>query len=107
MTPTLVPGDCLYVDRGAYRHHPPARGDLVVTRDPELPSRLLVKRVAFLPGEPVPAEEGTTVPVGTVYLLGDETAASRDSRRFGPVPIRLLVGRVYRCYNPPDRRRDF
>lgn len=105
MDPTLVPGDCLYVDRGAFRAHPPARGDLVVSRDPALPARHLVKRVAFVPGEPAPPGS-PTVPAGSVYLLGDNPPMSRDSRQFGPVPTRFLVGRVYRCYNPPERRRD-
>jgi len=101
MAPTLEPGDCLYVDRRAYRDHAPAPGDLVVARDPTLPSRLLVKRVAESPTPPT-----TTSSTRQVYLLGDEPIGSHDSRHFGPVPRDSVVGRVYRCYHPPERRRD-
>jgi signal peptidase I len=105
MAPTLVPGDCLYVDPHAYRQRPPARGEVVVVRDPALPARHLVKRVGFVPGETVPPA-GTVVPPGSVYLVGDAPHQSRDSREFGPVPLGSVVGRAYRCYRPIDRRRD-
>jgi mitochondrial inner membrane protease subunit 1 len=96
--PALLPGDRLYVDRRAYRTARPAPGDLVVTRDPERPDRFLVKRVA--------SAESTPSAPSSVVLVGDDPTASRDSRQFGPVPLGLLVGRVYRCYHPPDRRRE-
>jgi type IV secretory pathway protease TraF len=104
MSPTLLPGDCLYVDPRAYADRPPARGDLVVVRDPLLPARNLVKRVGYVPGETA-SPEGIVVPNGTVYLLGDAPARSRDSRSFGPVPVDAIVGRAYRCYRPMDHRR--
>ncbi|MGA8709792.1 MAG: S26 family signal peptidase [Thermoplasmata archaeon] len=106
MEPTVLPGDRLYVDPRAYRERPPTRGELVVAREAEPPHRYFVKRVAFLPGE-TPLAEGPPVPAGFVYLLGDNPELSRDSRKFGPVPLGTLVGRVYRCYFPAERRRDF
>jgi len=99
MVPTLRPGDRLYVDPAAYRSSAPAPGEVVVVHDPELPSRWLVKRVALPPGS-------AELSASTVFLLGDDPAASRDSRSFGPVPRSLVVGRVYRCYAPPERRRE-
>ena len=112
MEPTLVPGDCLYVDRGAYRERTPARGDLVVAREPDPPHRFFVKRVGLVGGDLLPPgtlerTATTTVPRGFVFLLGDNPRMSDDSRRFGPVPVGSLVGRAYRCYRPPERRRDF
>jgi len=104
MAPTLVPGDCLYVDPAAYRSRHPRRGEIVVVRDPTLPSRHLVKRVGFVPDGPRPPDD-TAVPPQSVYLLGDDPAASRDSREFGPVPEALLVGRAYECYRPLEHRR--
>jgi len=104
MEPTLRPGDGLYVDPGAYRSRDPKPGEIVVTRDPVLSSRHLVKRVGFVPGGPRPPD-GVEVPAGTVYLVGDAPAASRDSREFGAVPLALLVGRAYECYRPPEHRR--
>jgi len=106
MAPTLVPGDALYVDPRAYRLRPPRPGDIVVFRDPVLPSRHLVKRIAFVPDGPAPTD-GTVVLAGSVYLVGDSPAASRDSREFGPVPLALLVGRVYECYRPIAHRRSW
>jgi signal peptidase I len=105
MMPTLLPGDRLYVDTRAYRDRTPARGDLVVAREADPPHRFFVKRVAFVAGETVsPTGEG--VPEGHVFLVGDNAELSRDSRRFGSVPLAHVIGRVYRCYSPPDRRRE-
>jgi signal peptidase I len=42
--------------------------------------------------KPLPLRE--RVPAGHVFLLGDNAAASIDSRSFGPVPDSELVGRV-------------
>lgn len=99
MAPTLMPGDILFADKryncpgckGAVR-----RGDIVIFVDPNDRTRYYVKRVAGLPGEAVamPGQPATTVPPGTVYLLGDNVAASTDSRQFGPVPLADVVGRV-------------
>lgn len=104
MGPTLLPGDRLIVDTAALRRRPPRVGELVVVRDPTLPRRWLVKRVAAVgPGPGTPADP----PDGTVFLLGDARDRSRDSRTFGPVPIGAIVGRVDRCYAPSERRRSF
>jgi nickel-type superoxide dismutase maturation protease len=85
MLPTLAPGERLLVARG-----PGARlraGDLVVVHDPEVPERLLVKRVVSL------GDAG-------VVVAGDNAAASRDSRAFGPVARALVVGRAWYRYWP-------
>lgn len=95
MLPTLRPGDRLLVDRGAYRDRAPRPGEIVVLVDPEEPSRWLVKRVSAV-----------DVAGERVEVRGDAAAVARDSRRFGPVATRSLIGRVVRCYYPPERRRD-
>jgi nickel-type superoxide dismutase maturation protease len=87
MLPTLAPGDRLLVWRG---RRPPV-GALVALADPRDPGRVLVKRVAAW------GEEGAEV-------LGDNAAASTDSRHFGPVPPAALLGRVVRRYAPAERR---
>jgi signal peptidase I len=101
MAPLLEVGDRLLVDPEAYRDREPARGDVVVARDPERPGATLVKRVGAIPGDR--PTFGDPVPPNTVYLLGDRADLSRDSRAFGPVPRASLVGRVWYRYHPPGR----
>ncbi len=95
MSPTLLPGDRLWVDLRAFRTRPPRAGEIVVFVDPEAPDRWLVKRVARVDEE-----------TGAVDVRGDAPELARDSRRFGPIPSRSLIGRVYRLYSPPERSRD-
>lgn len=95
MAPTLLPGDRLRFDPGAYAARPPAPGELVVARDPDGSGRWVVKRVGQGPGP---------LPEGTVWLEGDAPAESRDSRQYGPVPRQELLGRVWYRYAPPERR---
>ena len=53
--------------------------------------RVLVKRV-----EALVSRDG-------VVVLGDNRAASTDSRSFGPVSSRSVLGRVVRRYAPAER----
>jgi hypothetical protein len=46
-----------------------------------------------------------TVPRGEVFVLGDNSAESRDSRQFGTVQIDDLVGRPFAVYYPFERAR--
>jgi len=43
------------------------------------------------------------VPAGTYYMLGDNRGDSDDSRYWGPVPQRYIIGVVFFTYWPPDR----
>jgi len=94
MLPALRPGDRLLVDPGAFRGRFPKAGEVVVVDDPEGRVRWLVKRVAAV-----------DAPGGTIEVRGDAADRSRDSRHFGPVPLRAVVGRAYRIYLPIQRRR--
>ncbi len=48
-------------------------------------------------------ERGWSVPVGTVFPLGDNRDDSRDGRFFGPVTLRRVLGRAEFHYWPPTR----
>lgn len=86
MVPTLQPGDRLLVIPGRVRS-----GDLVALRDPRDQARVIVKRVDTVDGS------------GRYLVAGDHRAASTDSRHFGPVERRHLLGRVLYRYAPPAR----
>jgi nickel-type superoxide dismutase maturation protease len=88
MRPTLEPGDRILV--GSWLRA--RRGDVIVAQDPENHLSYLVKRVAQVE------------PNGTLVLHADNPNVSRDSRHFGPVPRRLIVGRVIYRYLPGERR---
>lgn len=93
MAPTLLDGDRLVVLARPWG--PPARpavGELVAVPDPRRPARVLVKRVASV--------DWTD---RTLVVLGDAPDASTDSRHFGPVPLRSVIGRVVHRYGPPGR----
>jgi signal peptidase I len=43
------------------------------------------------------------VPAGDYYMIGDNRGDSDDSRYWGPVPQRYIIGVVFFTYWPPDR----
>jgi signal peptidase I len=110
MRPAIEPGDWLLVDPTIVRW--PRRGSVVLFREPD-GETLAVKRVAAGPGDRVPFADGyLELAEDEAWLVGDatpeETAAAGygspiDSRRFGPVPVDLLVGRAWFRYAPRDR----
>jgi signal peptidase I len=117
MRPAIEPGDWLLVDPTVRTW--PRRGSVVVFREPDSDT-LAVKRIASRPGDRVAFEQGyLTLGPDEAWLTADADAAAtaevgfgepRDSRRYGPVPFELLVGRAWFRYAPlrrfgPLRRR--
>jgi signal peptidase I len=110
MAPAIEPGDWLLVDPTTVRW--PRRGAVVVFRDP-VDGALSIKRVAGRPAERIPFEDGfIDLADDEAWLLSDATitttaaagfGAPIDSRTFGPVPVELLVGRVWFRYAPLRR----
>jgi signal peptidase I len=125
MEPTFRPGDRLLVDPLAYRDRGPARDEVVIVADPSNPHRWLLKRVVATAGDfvrvtrggierrrsstpsdappPDGALEELEVPADHVFVLSDRPSHTRDSRQFGSVPRRAVLGRVWRRYHPADR----
>ena len=56
----------------------------------------VLKRVVGLPGDQVELrrDKPVRVPEGQVYLVGDNSQVSYDSREFGPVPLDRIRGVV-------------
>lgn len=110
MLPSIADGDWLLVDPTTTGW--PRRGSVVVFREPD-GDALAVKRVAAGPGDRVPFADGVLeLAEDEAWLLSDATdeeiaAAGHgepiDSRRYGPVPIELLVGRAWLRYAPVRR----
>ena len=110
MHPAIEPGDWLLVDPTIAGW--PRRGSVVVFREPDS-EELAIKRVAARPGDRVPYAEGYLI-LGDdeAWLLSDANDAELmaaglgepvDSRRYGPVPVELLVGRAWFRYAPIRR----
>jgi len=110
MSPAIADGDWLLVDPTVVRW--PRRGSVVVFEEPDT-GMLAVKRVAGRPGDRVPFETGyLELADDEAWLLSDATpettgahgsGAPIDSRRYGPVPVDLLVGRAWFRYAPTRR----
>lgn len=104
MEPALREGDRLLVlPAGPHglpwlRGVPRAGSVVIVERD----GRFDVKRAAVPPEEIAAAARAGGEPI--LWLLGDNTAASNDSRHTGPIPLAALRGLVVWRIGPPGRR---
>ncbi len=124
MVPNFQNGNYLLIDELTYHLRAPERGEVVVFRFPKNESTYFIKRVIGLPGERVRIDNGTVTifnadhkdglvlkedylqgepTTGTrdvqlgeneYYVLGDNRPASYDSRSWGAVPKKDIVGVV-------------
>lgn len=120
MEPNFQDGDYLIVDEISYRFDAPERGDVVIFRYPLDPSQFFIKRLIGLPGESIKVEDGEIFINGKVldeseylqnidtagnveaklgegeyFVLGDNRQASSDSRKWGEVDKKFIIGRAW------------
>jgi signal peptidase I len=103
MEPTLHPGQRLLISQAYWLVGEIKRGDIVVIQNP-FEDEVIIKRVNGVGGDTVdfqnvPSNWDLTrgdyvVPEGNIYVLGDNTAVSQDSRAYGPFELTDVIGKV-------------
>jgi signal peptidase I len=120
MAPTLEDQDRLIVNKLVYQFGDPQPGDIVMLYYPVDPDKMFVKRVVAQEGDTVRIVDGrvyvnelpladdyvpsefrshddlgpTVVQPGYYFVMGDHRNNSLDSRHWGPVPKKYIVGKV-------------
>lgn len=94
MEPNFHNWDYLITDRLTYRLEEPVRGDVIVFKLPQEPSRSLIKRVVGLPGDTITIRDNRIEVTNAEYPQGivlDEPYLSDDNFG-GPTGITLTLG---------------
>lgn len=128
MEPTFENGHYLIVDELSYQFTEPERGSVLIFKYPLDPKKYFIKRIIGLPGETVKIENGivfiinsenpegfkleepyvtltkndtltTKVPEKEYFVMGDNRSGSLDSRYWGTLGEKFIIGRpIVRLY---------
>lgn len=122
MDPTFATGDYLIVDKISYAFKLPERNSVVVLKYPKDTNKSFIKRIVGLPGDTVIIKDNVVTIVNTdnpdgfvvdgsyvthtstgyyekkleadeYYVLGDNRAESFDSRFWGPLQKKYIIGK--------------
>ncbi|MEK4671142.1 signal peptidase I [Niallia sp. FSL R7-0271] len=114
MNPTLNDQDYVLLNKVSYKTGEPKRFDIIMFTLPD--NSVLIKRVIGLPGEKIEHKnnnlyingsvvkepflmeetddfDSLTIPVGEIFVMGDNRDHSTDSRVFGAIPISHILGK--------------
>jgi len=129
MESTLHNKERLIANKISYRFEPPKSGDIVIFRPPLDTKRNYIKRVIGIPGDSIKIEEGKvfvndqavdesyvefrsyenmptiTVPKDSYFVLGDNRPNSSDSRYWGFVPRKNVIGKAWAVFWPINKMR--
>lgn len=106
MEPTLESNNILLTEHISPRLQKLRRGDIIIAKSPSNPRQNICKRIKGLPGDKVRGnfpKRSQVVPRGHVWLEGDNSSNSADSRIYGPVPAGLIRSRVVCRVWPLDK----
>jgi len=120
MEPNFENSNYLIVDELSFRFRDPQRGEVVVFRYPKNISQRFIKRIIGLPGDKIEVKAGsimvndqvldeskylpsgvqtpgniqTSLNENEYFVLGDNRISSFDSRQWGLLPRKNIIGRV-------------
>lgn len=126
MEPSVHPGQYVLVDKISYMLGEPQRGDVIVFNYPLAIDRDFIKRVIGLPGETVAISGGVvtvnneplqesyiaapplsggawTLTPTEYFVMGDNRNGSSDSRSWGPLERKYIIGKAVLVYFPFDK----
>jgi signal peptidase I len=133
MVPTLEDQDRLIVNKLVYRFADPRAGDVVMLYYPEDPAKSFVKRIVAEEGDTIRSVEGKVyrnevliddsfipdeyrlydtwgpeiVRKGYYFVMGDHRNNSSDSRTWGQVPKKYIIGKVQLRWWPLGHAKIF
>ena len=132
MEPTIQIGDRVMVSKFAYHFGEPNRGDVVVFRPPFDTNRIFIKRLIGVGGNTLQIRDSklfinekqipedylpkemrfqnfgpVQVPADNYFMMGDNRNNSDDSRVWGDLPKKNIIGKAVIIYWPINHIRLF